>query len=279
MAAVDTPMTLDDALRLYEKPAYTQTKDQPETAADAISDQKNESQLARSRAILDTGFKVGVNAGLSWQIRNINKAVKKNERDLDSIYDFTYLMIQDRVVPPVITEAKDLYHQEGDYTLRLSGEYYKIEYQARFSSVAPNWREYLTFVQPTQNKAALMSGLKPKTPEEKKVWKLAVEDGWRQGVEQANLMLQNGLDRMNRDYTGMLRYHTFAATGKVSMPIIASDMMPINNYGRSMAVDEKLLRITVLPVFDADLSKWRAVIRTSGSADPVTLVPVPVEGK
>ncbi|MFM9526484.1 type IV secretory system conjugative DNA transfer family protein, partial [Listeria monocytogenes] len=71
-------------------------------------------QKARGQALRDTALSVGVKAGLSWQLRNIDAAVKKSGRDLDLIYDFTPLMIKQRVVPAVITEARDLYHQDGD---------------------------------------------------------------------------------------------------------------------------------------------------------------------
>ena len=73
-------------------------------------------------------------------------------------------------------------------SLRLSGAAYKIESQARFSSVPPSWREYLNFPPPTFDRTSLVSALVPRSDEEERVWKLAVREGWQQGVEQANLM-------------------------------------------------------------------------------------------
>lgn len=80
-------------------------------------------------------------AGLRKQLTHIHGIVESKSRELDTIYDFGNLMIKDRVVPAVITEARDLYNQDGAYVLRLSGAYYKIEQQPRFASVPPNWRE------------------------------------------------------------------------------------------------------------------------------------------
>jgi defect-in-organelle-trafficking protein DotC len=277
MAMDMPPMTLEEAQRLYDRPAYVQSVERQDAATltEAMKAQKNEAAKARSQAILDTALGVGVKAGMAWQLRNIEEAIKRHQRDLDTIYDFGRLMIQDRVVPPVIIEARDLYNQDGDYTLRLSGAYYKIEYQARFSSVAPNWREYLTFPKPDLDRSALMAALLPRNSEEKKVWELAVADGWKQGVEQANLMLQYGLDRMNRDYIGMLRFHSFVMQGKLTMPAIASESIAVTHNGQTMAIDETLLRITTLPEFNGKMANWTSAIKSSSDASPTAQIAAP----
>lgn len=277
MAMDMPPMTLEDAQRLYDKPAYVQTVNPQDmtSATDAVKAQKNEASKARSQAILDTALGIGIKTGIAWQLNNIDGAVKRRQRDFDTIYDFSHLMVRDRVVPPVITEARDLYNQDGDYALRLSGAYYKIEYQARFSSVSPNWRDYLTFPKPAVDRTVLMAALLPRDGDEQRVWRLAVADGWRQGVEQANLMLQNALDRMNRDLTGMLRFHTFVMQGKISMPAIASESIPVTQVGATLAVDETLLRITTLPQFNGQMASWSGVITPSAYAAPTFRTPVP----
>jgi len=271
-------MTLEEAQRLYDRPAQVQSAGSQDAATltDAMKAQKNEAAKARYQAILDTALGLGVKAGMAWQLNNIEEAVKRYQREFDTIYDFGHLMIQDRVVPPVITESRDLYNQDGDYALRLSGAYYKIEYQARFSSVAPNWREYLTFPKPALDRVALMAALLPRDPEEKRVWELAVADGWKQGVEQANLMLQHGLDRMNRDFTGMLRFHSFVMQGKLTMPAIASDSIAVTHNGQTMAVDETLLRITTLPEFNGEMANWTSAIKSSSYTAPAAQAAVPL---
>lgn len=263
-------MTLEEVQRIYDRPAYVQSAGSQDAAtlADAMKAQKNEATMARSQAILDTALGLGVKAGMAWQLQNIYEAIKRHQRELDTVYDFGHLMIHDRVVPPVITEARDLYNQDGDYALRLTGAYYKIERQARFSSVAPNWREYLTFPKPDLDRSTLLAALLPRDSEEKRAWELAVADGWKQGVAQANLMLQHGLDRMNRDYTGMLRFHSFVVQGKLTMPAIASESIAVTHDGQTMAVDETLLRITTLPEFNGNMANWMSAIKPSSYAAP-----------
>ncbi|NIF27699.1 type IV secretion system protein DotC [Pantoea sp. Tr-811] len=265
-------MSLQDAERLYDKPAYVRQQDDTgdaKSAVEAMRDEKNQASAARGEAILDAALQVGVKAGLAWQLTNINNALKLREREFDTVYDFGTLMIQDRVVPPVITEARHLYNQDGDYTLRLSGAAYKIESQARFSSVPPSWRDYLNFPLPSYDRTSLVSALVPRSSEEERVWKLAVREGWKQGIEQANLMLAYGFDRMNRDIDGMRRFSEFARHGQVTLPIISGAAIPVTKEGRSMAVDETLLRITTLPAFNDNMSAWRSSIATSTTADPV----------
>lgn len=271
MAMDQPPMTLEEAERLYDKPAYVQKKD-PDTALSAVEamrNEKNQSSAARGEAILDTALQIGVKAGLSWQLNNINKALKLREREFDTVYDFSSLMIQDRVVPPVITEARNLYSQEDDFTLRLSGAYWKIESQARFQSVPPSWREYVTFPPPAIDRSSLLSALMPRNEAEERVWKLAVRDGWVQGVKQANLMLEYGMDRMNRDIGGMRRFNEFARTSKISMPVVAGASIPVTKEGETMAVDETLLRITALPQFNDNIATWKGSVARSTIADPV----------
>ena len=74
------------------------------------------------------------------------------------------------------------------------------------------------------------------------------------------------MDRMNRDFTGMLRFHTFVMQGKLRMPAVASEQIPVTQQGETMAVDETLLRITTLPAFTADSRRWTGVITQSPQA-------------
>ena len=259
------PITLDEVQRLYDRPGYIES----------VKVEDGDVSKIRIQAVLNAATGVGVKAGLAWQLGNIDSVIKQRARDFDTIYDFGGLMIRGRVVPPVITETRDIYNQDGDHTLRLSGAYYRIERQARFSSVAPHWREYLSFSRPKLDRSMLLTGLLPRGSGEKRIWKAAMESGWRQGVEQANLMLRHGLDKMNRDFSGMIRFHTFVMQGKLTMPAIASESIPVVYDGQSMAVDETLLRITTLPEFNEKMSTWHGMIKSSHGARSVLASPSP----
>ncbi len=267
------PMTLQQAQDSYQTPASD-----PAAAGVGPGEERLQALLksgrievtARDRALMQEGLSLGVKAGMASELRQISRVVQVNERNLDTVYDFGHFMIKGRVVPPVITEARDLYNQDGDYTLRLSGALYKIQSQARFSSVAPTWRDYLGFALNPGAEQAEYSNIIPKSGDEQKLWKAAVADGWRQGVTQADLMFKHAMSRMNRDFMGMIRFHTFVVEGKLSMPAIASEAIPVTRDGGTMAVDETLLRITTLPTFNSEPDHWRGFVTSAVNRDPVT---------
>lgn len=229
----------------------------------------------RLDALREAAEGAGARGGLSFQTAMINKTIKRIERNLDTVYDFSSLMIKGRVVPPVLTETREVYSQGDDSNLRLAGRTFKVESQARFSSRSPHWRDYLYVEYGDQAMPA--SALMPRNSEEQEVWRRAVANGWKQGVEQARFNFQTNLNRLNRDYTGMTRYHILAIKGMVTLPVVSQQNMPINATGDTMNLDETLLRITALPEFNADMSTWSPlmneedVLTRPGSRDDVTI--------
>lgn len=271
-------MSLEQAIQLNGRQTvqHQVSSKVPESAEEAINNAQgriNEAAIGRLRSIKDVALSVGIKAGMHSQIVNVENAISVYSRQLDTIYNFAPLMVQDRVVPPVISEARDLFNQKDDYSLRLSGAHYRIESQARFSSTSPVWRQYLSFSKPDL-RALDRSLIQLRTDQDREIWRLGVIDGWRQGVDQANLILESAMDRMNRDYLGMLRFHTFVMQGKISMPAIASEQIAVSKDGATMTVDETLLRITTLSDFNMRSSDWRASIRTTSDPSPTQLVPI-----
>lgn len=217
----------------------------------ASSDHKNAYRL---EALREAAFGVGARGGLVSQNRVIEKALQKVKRNLDTVYDFAPLMIKARVVPPVLTETRDIYTQGGAVTLRLAGRSYKVEEQAHFSSRPPQWRQYL--LMDLGDVSMPSPELLPRTAAEQDLWRKNVAKGWKKGVAQANEILQLNLNRLNRDYVGMVRYHILALKRMVTIPVVAEQNMPLNSSGNTMNLDETLLRITALPEFNTDIRKW-----------------------
>lgn len=260
----DIPMNLEQVQAYYERPAIVRSAEDSSSSAFGV----------KIEILKEAALGIGVKAGLRKQLHHINGVIEAKQRELDTIYDFGNLMIQDRVVPAVITEARDLYNQDGAYALRLSGAYYKIEQQPRFSSVPPNWRDYLYFGNGDSEDESFSSNMRPKTDYERQVWREYISKGWDQGVDQANVMLQYGLDRLNRDLLGMIRFHTFVLQNKITMPAIASQSWSYSSqHADSIAVDETLLRITTLPEFNSAMDKWRATMKTSDMVPPIQAQP------
>lgn len=217
-------------------------------------------QSFRVEAIKEAALGLGARGGLFQRTQVINKALKQVARKLDVVYNFGALMINGRVVPPVLLEARDLYSQSGNETIRLAGTSYKVESQARFSSRPPHWRDYL-YVDYEDVKMP-SNILMPRNDDERVVWKKAIAEGWKAGVSQADSIFDLNLNRLNRDFNGMTKYHVLAYKGMITLPVVAAQSMPINRTGATMYLDETLLRITVLPDFKMDMNSWLPLIES-----------------
>lgn len=209
-------------------------------------------QQMRLKLIEDFARQSAIKAAMIATNKQINNIIQTDSRQLDAIYNFNALMIQGKVVPPVISEANDLYNQKGTDQIRLTKRVYNIEKQASFSSTAPNWRSYLNvnYEADAFDKISFMGGdLSPRNEEEKRVWEKATVDGWNIGVNEAGIALQQKLERLNRDYIGMIKFHLLAMQGRITMPAISSYNLYDKNTGIQWSIDEKLLRIDTLPQF------------------------------
>lgn len=207
------------------------------------------------KAMYDLSKNIAIRAAMRSQLQSFEKDINQYSRQLDAIYNFSPLMIQGRVVPPVIAEAHNLYNQPNANQIRLSKAIYSIEKQAYFSSTAPNWRNYLKFSNEASafEKYTYSGGyMEPKSQKEKEVWEKGTIEGWRLGIEQANVVLSQSFDRLNTDYIGMIRFHRFVIEGKINMPVINQYNLYDTNSGDKMVLDEQLLKIQVLPSFSSN---------------------------
>lgn len=231
------------------------------------SDEEREDLLSRDiklQAMHNYAKTVAIRAAMSSRLNEMSRDVTKHSRQLDAIYNFSPLMIQQRVVPPVITEARNLYNQDGNLQIRLSDAIFNIEQQAYFSSTAPNWRTYLSFENRgnAYEKLSYVSGeMKPSNDIEEEIWIDGTTEGWRIGLEQANVVLQQAMDRLNRDYVGMVRFHEMVLQGKITMPSVSNYDLYDNNEGDRLILGEELLQIDVLPTF----RDQRSLNRVQGS--------------
>ncbi|WP_199030741.1 type IV secretory system conjugative DNA transfer family protein [Ralstonia sp. ASV6] len=213
----------------------------------------------RLNALHDAAFGVGARGGLISESRLINDVLQSKARELDVIWDFAPLMIQGRVVPPVLNRVDDIYAQRGDRTIRIAKTDWAFQAQARLTSRPPSWREYL--LQDPGTLAPPSAVLYPANSAEREIWQRAVAEGWQSGVKQADETYELNLNRLKRDYVGMKNYRVLAYNQMVTMPIVAQMDMPLNTTGDTMSVDETLLRMTTLPAFNTNMKDWQALGR------------------
>lgn len=212
----------------------------------------------RLDALREAAIGVGARGGYTQRTKIINKALDLVARDNDGQYNFGALLIMGRIIPPVIVEERDIYTDGGATALKLAGISYKVYSQAHFTSRSPSWRQYLYAV--VSDDVVLPSSvLLPQNEQEQFVWRESVAKGWGQGIEQADGNFRINLNRLNRDFTGQIRYHILSAKGMITLPVVAQQYLPMITDGDSMSLDETLLRIKVLPQFNGDIKKWRVL--------------------
>lgn len=64
------------------------------------------------------------------------------------------------------------------------------------------------------------------------------------GIEQANTAFDLGMNRLTRDYIGMLRFWWLDRRGVVSAPILATGHVGIKVQGKTLNVGETVFRLT-----------------------------------
>ena len=174
------------------------------------------------------------------------------------------------MIPPVLIEVRDIYDQTDSDTLRLGKTYYKIVSQAHFSSNPPSWRTYLL-----RNYAANYdgdSGITPKSAAERALWERSVTEGWNRGAKQANLILREGWQLLQRDYLGMILYHTLLREGQVTQPYVSTTQTDIEGTPEEMTVGNTVLRIAAKPELVPNRSDWKG---NAGKAPVGYVMPKP----
>ena len=233
----------------------------------------NTEDKLRGPAMRDAALSYGAQGGLAATSVEINKRLKAQAPELSKTYDFTRLIIKGpdgaMVLPPVISEAKDTWEaQDGGKSLRVADKFYEIIAQSRFTPNAPLWHTYLIrhFNLPSAPPDALL----PKNDDERKFWAKYVRLGWTMGAKQARDIFQADLRRLERDFTGMVRYKQLEDEGKVSAPVIADANLGVTGNGSAMRVNDRSVQITQDPHLNTDTTKWDAPVSTVSPAEAAT---------
>lgn len=224
---------------------------------------KEELTSIRYNALRDTALSLGARAGLAWRAKQINELLGHYGESFDHIYHFEQLLLENRVLPPVLTEGRQTLEQADSQTIRIADRAYIIDQQARFVTMAPTWRDYLwlSFEAPTLPDQTLL----PRNKAEMAIWSQYVEEGWIAGIHQADAIVSQNLNRLTRDFTGMLRYRSLLAQNMVSAPFVAKMELGITGGADEMAINDRVLRITALPAFQSDGQQWKTTLTADDS--------------
>jgi len=253
-----------------------------ESSKEKKDKEQEEEDKLRIPAMQEAAQAYGARAGLAWATREINRTLEKRAAELTRTYDFQRLMIQGpngvMVTPPVISEARDTWESfDAGKTLRVADTVYEIISQSEFSSVAPMWQSYLIsdFKEPELPPDALA----PRDDKERERWNDWVRQGWKKGEDQAKQIFEANLNRLNRDFIGMVRYRQLLEEGKVDPPVLAEGNLGVTGTGQDMRVNDRAVRITRDPRLVVDPGFWGASVTGKGAdgkpEGPAFYVPEP----
>lgn len=225
-----------------------------------LEEKAKESKLSlRMASLKKNAFTVGAQAGLAYRTKIINKTLEENKSYLDTIFNFEPLMIDANIIPPVLIESRNTLQMYQDRkTIRVADQTYTILRQAFFSTTIPNWTYYLLMSYPEPD--LKNNSLLPQNSDERKLWKDHVKKGWHVGIKQADEILQTNLNRLKRDYQGMVRYRLLLAQNMVSAPEIARRDLGVTGGGDTISINDKLYNIQALPSLKADSTQWKTII-------------------
>lgn len=227
---------------------------------------KNKPQMGKIRqmAIKEIALSVGAQSGLAYRADIIDKALYHQARTLDKVYDFNALILEHNVLPPVLLEGRNTLNLADTQNIRISDRTYKVAKQARFITTAPNWRQYLwmDYKKPEYPNKSLL----PHNRLERRIWCAFVAKGWKNGIEQANTILEESIARIKEDYNGMLLYRKLLAMNMVSPPFVSNTDLGVTGDENEIHIDDRVLRITALPALNVNSNEWKAAVAKDKNA-------------
>jgi defect in organelle trafficking protein DotC len=214
----------------------------------------------RLENLKQTARSMAAQASLSWRSRQLNLMLNSQRRNLDRIFNFNYLTLNQNVLPPVLTEGRNILNLADDFTIRVADHQYQIVQPPRFVTTPPNWRNYIWmgYIKPEIPNSALL----PQNATERKIWNDYIQTGWNEGITQADQIFSTNLARLRRDYEGMILYRKLLAQHMVSPPYVSQADLGVTGDGNDMHINDRVLRITSISQLQPDSKNWHPVMPT-----------------
>ncbi|CAM5368396.1 hypothetical protein SSTU70S_05717 [Stutzerimonas stutzeri] len=211
----------------------------------------------RIKAIRQEALRLGAQTGLAHRYTMIMEYLDSVEPKLNVTFNFSGFVRDGRLLVPAVTEVTNQFKQDpesGEATVVRSAV--TVEEEARIISVVPTWRDYLwqEYGYPEQPHASLL----PRSPAEVKVWEDAVNEGWRAGVSQADLIYDDRLALLTKAVEGRHAYLMLENKKVFSPAALQITKNQITFNGRTVNVGEVIYTIDT-PASYTSAQEWRPV--------------------
>lgn len=212
----------------------------------------------RLAALRETATTLGAQGALAWRGEHIDNALEKQAAYLDHVFNFNQILLKHNVLPPVLTESQGNLNLADNNTVRMADKTYKIVSPARFVTTPPTWRNYiwLSFKKPGVPDTTLL----PANKAEARIWNFYLRIGWKEGLQQANDIFAANLNRLKRDYLGMVLYRKLLAQGIITSPQISKADLGVTGNADQLRINDEVMRITAHSALQPDSNKWKPIL-------------------
>ena len=270
-----------DNLRVGPEPVAS-----PDNVEIALHDPKKENRgikRIRRDALLEAAQGYGSQMGYArrgWEIENL---LQRRSLQLDQVFDFSRVVAEapvqaGYVLPPVVSRSFNAF--EGDAKGReasVADEYLTIIAPGEIRPVQPTWRDYLLFAPKPPEEPA--RSLFPGNEAERKLFRKWFRDGWAAGVELADAEIGSRLDRLRRNYEGMLQYRRLVSMGMMERMVLQDADFNVTGGGTEMRIGSRTVQIVSDAEFETNPQRWSvqlvserdSLIVATGKIPPISL--------
>lgn len=224
--------------------------------------QSDETEITRirSQALQEAAQSWGSQMGYARRSWEIMGRLEARSADLSTVFDFNRVISAAPrgvgvVIPPVVSRSFDAFLTDaGGREASAADEYLTIVRPGRLAPVEPTWRDYLIFTvaDPEEPPRALL----PDDRIEGEKFREWFDEGWQQGVDLVDAELQSRIDRLRRDYTGMLQYRRLVAQGMMDRMVLADADFGVTVDGDEMRIGSRTVRIESDAAFQGNPRRW-----------------------
>lgn len=213
----------------------------------------------RWQMLSDAGRTLGFRGGKAQRSWELIQALNSRDSTLSALFDFRPLISPEGWLPPVIDEAKDVAHITQDQ-IRTSSHVWSIVRPERFVSNPPSWRDWMMKGMATSATPGTEGSVVPEDSTQRKIWENAMRQGWQEGRENADLTLEANMNRLTRDYKGMMLYSLLWKQGMITRPEIVDQSQTVTGNGKKMVTGDRVRRLKTHATFDLQKNHWRPTV-------------------
>jgi defect in organelle trafficking protein DotC len=218
----------------------------------------------RKESLKEAALSYGARGGLAARSYEINDQIDDRATYMDKVYDFRQLLISApsgfMIEPPIISESLKALLIEGDgQKAAVADAIYSINENVKIVSAPRNWRNYLERTWGPVEKPPEI--LRPKNEKERAEWRINVKKGWEEGLEQADEVFAQDLNRLQMEFSGMVRYRQLLAQGMVSAPFAQQIDRGVTGEEATMRVGDRAVVITGVPELITESQRWQPANR------------------